>query len=186
MSDRVTVPKVDLVVLGLLAEEPLYGYQVLQRFRGGSMGFWVELGRASVYQSLQRLERKALVAGKAQGGDDGPDRRVFRLTKTGRATLRRGMQERFGRVAPYETQAGTALGFTHLLNAGDARAAIDAREQAVRDLLDALGAEFERVATDKGPGRPVATAMLERQVALAEAEIAWIATFRARAARWRG
>ena len=33
--------KVEVVVLGLLAEEPLYGYDLLERFRTRSMGFWV-------------------------------------------------------------------------------------------------------------------------------------------------
>ena len=54
------VSKVEVVVLGLLAEEPLYGYELLERFRARSMGFWVEVGKASVYQVLRRLEREGL------------------------------------------------------------------------------------------------------------------------------
>ena len=55
-----TTTKVEVVVLGLLAEEPLYGYDLLERFRARSMGFWVEVGKASVYQALRRLERDGL------------------------------------------------------------------------------------------------------------------------------
>ena len=55
--------KVEVVVLGLLAEEPLYGYDLLERFRARSMGFWVEIGKASVYQALRRLERDGLIGG---------------------------------------------------------------------------------------------------------------------------
>jgi DNA-binding PadR family transcriptional regulator len=177
--------KVELVVLGLLDEEPLYGYQVLQRFRDRSMGFWVEIGRASVYQSLQRLEREGSIVGRAQEGDEGPDRRVFRLTKAGSARLRAALEERFGRLAPFEDEAGTALGFIHLLSTGDARAALDARERAVRDLLDALTTERERIVSVKGPERGVAAAMLERQEALANAELAWLTSFRGRVGRLR-
>ena len=71
-------------MLGLLAEEPLYGYQLLQRFRERSMGFWVEVGKACVYQSLRRLEDGGLPRRKGAGGTEGPDRRVFRLTRSGR------------------------------------------------------------------------------------------------------
>jgi len=45
----VKVSKVEVVVLGLLAEEPQYGYDLLERFRSRGMGFWVEVGKASVY-----------------------------------------------------------------------------------------------------------------------------------------
>src|SRR5207244_4290432 len=63
---------VDVIVLGLLAEEPLYGYQLLERYRSRAMELWAEVGRASVYQALRRLERDGLVPGKAQGGQGRP------------------------------------------------------------------------------------------------------------------
>src|SRR5436190_5270140 len=37
---------VDVLVLGLLAEEPLYGYQLLERYRARSMELWAPSGRA--------------------------------------------------------------------------------------------------------------------------------------------
>src|SRR5436190_16819050 len=60
-----SVPKVEVVVLGLLAEEPLYGYDLLERFHTRSIGFWAEVGKASVYQTLRRLERRGLITGRA-------------------------------------------------------------------------------------------------------------------------
>ena len=86
--------KVEVVVLGLLAEEPMYGYDLLERFRTRSMVFWVEIGKASVYQALRRLEEHGLASGRPQAGGAGPDRRVFRITAPGRARLRAGLRER--------------------------------------------------------------------------------------------
>ncbi len=172
------IPKVEVVVLGLLAEEPLYGYDLLERFRDRSMGFWTEVGKASVYQTLHRLEGRSLISGKAQGGDDGPDRRVFRISKGGRDRLGQGLAERFGALEPYETSAGTALGFIHQLPAAQARAAVDAREQAVRDLLAAAADERRRTASGKGAAHTVSSTLLARQEALAEAELAWIKNVR--------
>jgi DNA-binding PadR family transcriptional regulator len=172
----VIVPKVEVVVLGLLAEEPMHGYDLLERFRARSMGFWVEVGKASVYQTLHRLEARGLIAGRSQDGREGPDRRVFRITRAGRTRLADGLAERFAELSPYETDAGVALGFADRLGPAEARAAVDARELAVRDLLDALAAERERTAGD--PGRTLADAMLDRQRALADAELAWLRAFR--------
>lgn len=172
------ISKVEVVVLGLLAEEPLHGYDLLERFRARSMGFWVEVGKASVYQALARLERRGLVSGRAHESAGGPDRRVFRITNAGKARLATGLTERSGELAPYETEAGTALGFVHLQPAAGARSAADSRERAVRDLLDAVRAERARTSADRGSGRVVANAMLDRQEALALAELAWLKAFR--------
>ncbi len=172
------VPKVELVVLGLLAEEPMHGYDLLERYRSRSMGFWVEIGKASVYQALARLERRGLLAGTDQAGSEGPDRRVFRITRSGRARLAAGLAERFGELAPYEAEAGTALGFVHLLPAAAARAAATGRERAVNDLLGAVRTERSRVSAERGVGRALANALLDRQEALAKAEVVWLKAFR--------
>jgi DNA-binding PadR family transcriptional regulator len=170
--------KVEIVVLGLLAEEPMYGYDLLERFRERSMGFWVEVGKASVYQALRRLERAGLVSGRAQEGPEGPDRRVYRISKTGRDRLRAGLVERCASLEPYETSGGLALGFAHLLPAADARKALDAREASIRDLMDAVRTERARTSAERGPDRSVSAAMLDRQEAFAKAELAWIKAFR--------
>jgi DNA-binding PadR family transcriptional regulator len=170
------VPKVEVVVLGLLTEAPMHGYDLLERFRARSMGFWVEVGRASVYQTLHRLEARGLIAGRSQDGREGPDRRVFKITRAGRSRLAQGLAERFGELTPYETDAGLALGFADRLTPAEARKAVDTRELAVRDLLDAVAAERDR--TTGRAGRALADTMLDRQRALAEAELAWLARFR--------
>jgi PadR family transcriptional regulator PadR len=179
------VPKVELIVLGLLAEEPMHGYDLLERLRERSMGLWVDVGKASVYQALARLERKGLVAGREREGIAGPGRRVFRITRTGRGRLDAGLAERFGDLAPYETEASTALGFAHLLPAVRAREAADSRERSIADLLEAVRNERTRVSSDRGPGRTVANALLDRQEALAKAELAWLKGFRGSLSRLR-
>jgi DNA-binding PadR family transcriptional regulator len=177
--------KVEIAVLGLLAEQPMHGYDLLERARARSMGFWTELSRASVYQVLKRLERDGLVAGRAQEGREGPDRRVFRITKAGRTRLAEGAVETAGALVPAETPAGVALGIAHSLPASAARAAADGRERSLRDLLDGVRTELDRTRDLRDPGRAVSTAMLELQASLAEAELAWLKAFRAASGKAR-
>jgi DNA-binding PadR family transcriptional regulator len=177
----VAVSKVEVVVLGLLDEEPLYGYDLLERFRARSMGFWVEVGRASVYQSLHRLEASGFISGRERDGSTAPDRRVYRITKAGKTRLREGLRERFEDLRPYETEAGTALGFLGSLSAVDTRKAFNARETAVNDLLSAIRDERSRTAGDRARG--VANAMLDRQESLARAELSWLRSARSKLKR---
>lgn len=171
--------KVEVVVLGLLAEDPMHGYDLIERFRERSMGFWTELSRASVYQVLKRLERDGAVAGKAQEGREGPDRRVFRITKRGRDHLAAGVAQMAGELVPFDSSAGVALGFGHVVPVAVAREAADARERAVSDLLEAVRTELGRTASDRDTGRVMSITMLHHQEAMAEAELAWLGSYRA-------
>ncbi|HXF71356.1 MAG TPA: PadR family transcriptional regulator, partial [Actinomycetota bacterium] len=122
--------KVDLVALGLLAEGPAHGYELLERARARRADRWVPVGRASVYQALRRLERAGLVAGRDAPGLEGPERRVYRLTAAGRERLLRGLEALAAEVGPYEAPGTTALGFLSLLEPARARAALAARKRA--------------------------------------------------------
>jgi DNA-binding PadR family transcriptional regulator len=173
----VLLSKVELIVLGLLADDPSYGYQLLERFRQRSMGLWVEIGRASVYQALNRLEAKGLVAGRAQDGSSGPGRRIYRLTRAGRSRLEQGLAERFGNPTPYETEAGTALGFIDAVPRSERRTAAEARQRAVADLVETVRAERARQPDAH------ADALLARQESLALAELEWLKRYRAKLIR---
>lgn len=166
------VSKVEVVVLGLLAEGPRYGYELLERFRERAMGSWIEIGRASVYQALRRLEAAGAVAGREQEGSEGPDRRVYRITSTGRARLRAGLRERAAEARPFASGAAVALGFLHLLTPEEAARTVASRAAALSAFRARLAAERERV--PPGPAGALAARLLELQDALAETERRWL------------
>jgi DNA-binding PadR family transcriptional regulator len=71
-------------VLGLLAEEPLHGYEVRSRFEAMLGGSW-EVNIGQVYATLQRLERDGLVRAAGERGDRG--KLAYEISEQGRATL---------------------------------------------------------------------------------------------------
>jgi DNA-binding PadR family transcriptional regulator len=179
------VARVDVVVLGLLAEEPLYGYELIERFRSRGMGRWTEVARASVYQALRRLESGGQVSGRSQSGVEGPDRRVYRITRPGRDRLRRGLLERFGAEAGYRSDAAVAIGQLHTLDQADARAALGEREAALRALAEGSAEDRNRLLSATGPANAVARRMLELQEQLARTELSWLVSLRRDLARLR-
>lgn len=166
------VSRVEVAVLGLLAEEQMHGYGLYERFR--RRGYQVDVGRASVYQSLRRLEQRGLVSGRDQRGDHGPDRRVFKITRSGRERLVEGMRERFSEPGP--TEAGLALALWHLLPQAEGRRALEDRERALVGLIEEV--DVERRAA--GGGDVEAGGILDRRRVLAQAELTWLTDFRAR------
>jgi len=180
-----TMTHVDVLVLGLLADEPLYGYQLLERYRARAMEYWAPSGRASVYQALRRLERKGLVSGRSQQGRVGPDRRVYRLARSGRDRLRQALLERFGRGGAHPVDRALPFGFAHLLSAEEVRGGVAARESALRARTEEIRAERARLRTARGPVAVLARRMLDREEGLASAELAWLGAFRRDAGRLR-
>jgi DNA-binding PadR family transcriptional regulator len=81
-----TVP--DLVVLSLLAERPMHGYEVVAELERRQIGDWANVSRPQVYYSLDKLVRLGLLRpGTDAAPAAGPERRVLTTTASGRARL---------------------------------------------------------------------------------------------------
>jgi DNA-binding PadR family transcriptional regulator len=85
-SAKLTTP--DLVLLSLLAERPMHGYQANVLLEGRRVRDWAGVSRPQVYYSLDKLARLGFI--RSAGPDDqagGPERRVFETTPRGRSAL---------------------------------------------------------------------------------------------------
>jgi DNA-binding PadR family transcriptional regulator len=92
--DRGAAEPARYALLGLLLGKPAHGYDLARRFAPGSaLGDVIYLGPSHLYALLARLERDSLVVGEVQ--DDGglPQRRVYRLTESGRETVEHWIEE---------------------------------------------------------------------------------------------
>jgi DNA-binding PadR family transcriptional regulator len=78
-------------VLGLLAEQPMHGYQIIQEIAERSGGVW-QPSPGSIYPVLQQLEDEGLVLIEQTEG-----RKVANLTEAGRAYVEENRAE-FGEV----------------------------------------------------------------------------------------
>jgi len=110
-SEKLTTP--DLVLLSLLAEQPMHGYQANALLEFRKVRDWAGVSRPQVYYSLDKLARLGLLessaadaeqkAGGTEGADSepadtkaarkiGPDRHVFATTSAGRAALAEALE----------------------------------------------------------------------------------------------
>lgn len=70
-------------LLLLLAEQPAHGYDLAEQL--GDFGFVSDPG--NVYRALHAMEVEGLVSAHHQPSDTGPDRRPYRITRSGRRSL---------------------------------------------------------------------------------------------------
>src|SRR5215510_3237221 len=83
---RLTTP--DLVILSLLAEHPMHGYEVNGTLEDRKIREWAPVSRPQIYYSLDKLTRLGLIRiGSDESPAAGPERRVFETTAAGRDRL---------------------------------------------------------------------------------------------------
>lgn len=75
------------VVLAILDEGPLHGYQIAKEMRRRS-GEALELGQGVLYPILHRLEDRGLVEGEWEQSTGTPSRKRYVITSKGRAELK--------------------------------------------------------------------------------------------------
>src|SRR6202035_4654416 len=78
----------DLVLLSLLAERPMHGYQANAELVRREIRDWAGISRPQVYYSLEKLARAGLIGSlETDEPAAGPERSTFETTAKGRAAL---------------------------------------------------------------------------------------------------
>ena len=87
-ADKRGLTTPDLVLLSLLAERPMHGYEANLELQRRQVQDWAGISRPQVYYSLEKLDRLGLIrAAESDEPQAGPERRVFVTAARGRAAL---------------------------------------------------------------------------------------------------
>ena len=177
----------DLVVLGLLLERPMHGYEVNQELERREVRDWAGVSRPQVYYSLRKLadaghigpapdhaagaERGSAERGSAEGG---PERRVYRVTAAGRRAYAAALAR-----PEWATQRPPPPFVTWLVLATHADPAVRARQLARRRAFLEAEAMRERatlaaILAGTGPTVVVAALVVSLTIRQFEAELAWL------------
>jgi PadR family transcriptional regulator PadR len=81
-----------VLALTLLAERPMYGYQLVKELERRSGGYF-NLKEGTLYPALHRLEKDGLVRSEWEVTEQGPARKYYHLTDKGRRALNKSADE---------------------------------------------------------------------------------------------
>ncbi|MEM3459226.1 MAG: PadR family transcriptional regulator [Candidatus Bathyarchaeia archaeon] len=82
---------IQFLMLRILYEKPMHGYQLLEEIEERSCGCH-KLEPGSIYTLLRRMEERGLLESKWEKTEGGPDKRVYKVTKNGVEALRMGLK----------------------------------------------------------------------------------------------
>ncbi|MDK2013017.1 MULTISPECIES: PadR family transcriptional regulator [unclassified Deinococcus] len=97
----------DLIILTLLEQQPLYGFAIIQAARDRTGGYF-DFKEGSLYPALHRLEAEGLLAAQhGETGRNGKPRKYYALTDRGRDTLNAKRQEFAAFTGAVQSLGGT-------------------------------------------------------------------------------
>lgn len=99
----------ETLLLSLLTEKPMYGYQIVKEMGRRSSGYF-RLKEGTLYPALHRLEKESLVRGRWQETLNGVPRRYYRITPKGEQVLAERLAEwhRFSKAVNLIMLPGTS------------------------------------------------------------------------------
>jgi len=164
---------VRLVILGLLRDRPLYGYEIKQLIEE-HMSDWTSIAFGSIYFALDKLAEEQFVE-KVEVEQAGrrPSRSVYQITASGQEEflrlLRQGWQQNEREYFPLDV----CLFFLDSLPLEEVLAYLRGRQGALRAGLDYLQAHrAEQLALPEVP--PLAAAIFDHTRVHTRAELEWV------------
>jgi DNA-binding PadR family transcriptional regulator len=129
---------VRLVLLGLLHERPLYGYEIKQIIEE-HMGDWTSIAFGSIYFALDKLAEESFVekiATEQTGGR--PSRSVYQITQAGDAEFLRLLREGWQKVEQEYYEIDICLFFMERLSKAEIRNYLQSRLAILEESLKHL------------------------------------------------
>ncbi len=83
IQTKLTKGLIDLIILQLLENSPMHGYQIITTIR---KNFGVYLGPSTVYPLLNMMEKKSCIKSEWKMDGDRP-KKIYKLTNNGKTTL---------------------------------------------------------------------------------------------------
>jgi len=170
----------DIVVLSMLAERPMHGYELWAELNRRHVWKWAAISRPQVYYSLKKLFEDGQV--RAAGDTDpalGPERTIFQPTVAGRRMLADSLAR-----PDWATQRPPPPFVTWMVLSWQARsddfyAQVERRRQFLVEQIDEDRAALEAVIAETSPTSDAAM-IVRLGIRLFETELAWLDEVRAR------
>ena len=162
-----------LIVLWQLFDGPMHVYGMQKMFEAQGKDRVVNLrSRASLYQTIERLERHGLVEVYETRRVEGyPDRVLYAMTDAGRETARQWLREMLHTTEGEYPEFIAALSILFGLEPEDARAELELRAEKLATALEAT----RRGLADAPAGLPRLFLLEEEyRKTLLEAELSWL------------
>ena len=170
---RLTIP--DLVILSLLAERPMHGYEVNATLEDRKIRDWAPVSRPQIYYSLDKLAKLRLIRVTSENSPSaGPERRVLETTAAGKERLADALEGKSWVNQKVHQAFLIWLALSWRARPRTFRKQLNARKKFIEEKLAGESATLAAVLTEVGHPYHEAVWMLQLTIEQLEAELRWI------------
>lgn len=159
----------DLLVLGLLLDRPMHGYEISRHLKAEGVTWWFDISTAAIYYSLNKLRREGLVS-ETKSGSRG-EKSVFRATEKGREQFFAGMEDVLASDKPVHFDFDLGI---FLLNKLPQERALPLLEQRVSFLRRRQSTLDGLIEKERSSGEALRLAILEHAASWTRVERQWL------------
>ena len=166
----------DLVLLSLLAEKPMHGYQANAELERREIRDWAAISRPQVYYSMEKLARLGLLRAVSRETESGgPEKQSFSVTKAGVAALADALEREAWCMQRERPPFLTWMALSWQARKGVFERQLSRRQEFLRQELARERETLRSVLEEVGHPYHEAVWMVKLMIAHLETEVRWIA-----------
>jgi DNA-binding PadR family transcriptional regulator len=125
-----------LIILGLLQESPMHGYEVKQRIEREEMAEWAGISYGAIYSALNKLARDGFVekVSTEQVGNR-PSRDIYQITESGHDEFLRLLREALSAPEHRVSSIDVGIRFMGALPHAEAQALLRQHKETLEEVL---------------------------------------------------
>ncbi len=165
--------KTDLLLMGLLLDRPIHGYELYQTIQSEGIDGWFSISAAGVYYSLRKLHEHGLVVESRQRRGGSASKSIYRLTASGRSAFMEAMEAELASQEEPSLNYDLAIYLLNRVPVGRALPPLERREAFLAQRAETVRAEIaEKEAREDSPLKLV---ILDHKLRFLEMEKEWLA-----------
>ncbi len=159
----------ELILLGMLHEKPLTGYEMKKICQEQFMHY-TDINLSSIYSTLKRLEREERIKGKTVQGER-MEKNVFTITDSGKEQFKILLEKHLSDISLHGFGFNAALTFIKHTDKKHLLDLLEKRKEIFLTYLDKITCVKEEKCSEKMQKHKI---LFDRGIAHVKAEISWI------------
>jgi len=125
-----------LVILGLINERPMYGYQINQEIKRRSLDVWANINTASIYNNLITIKEEGCIIEKREKVGKTPVRKVYSITAKGKKYLSKLIKQGLSKIVGHDNILFMlSVGFIANISKEEALGLLKERRKGIEPIL---------------------------------------------------
>lgn len=167
--------EIEIILLALLHDKDYYGYEMESIIEQRNMREWTNIGFSSIYNSLNKLEKKGVIHSRYEKEYGSPKRKVYSIIDETRSIVKKYLIKMLSEYNRDSSKFDIGMAFSYLISKEEfCEALINRKENLIKRRAFILEKYNQHPTAKK---RPHIKALFERPIVCIDAEKAWIENF---------